>query len=318
MSNTINMAQAFNALYTAQPLTEEERDLDMMPQPNYIDMSNPSWEDSLVELKATTAFQDPDIMVSPNLANMWYAPTSMAQIIGDDARMPALEQKVDPNRIFSSEIVALRKLAAEQQKIVKLFERKLVECLTERGKTTLDENDIAAMQAVTTARSTIASINKNQVDIKKNIADLRIKQQTREASAASMDEPTPMGGGRGLSPVAVGRSIMDTIFDTPLPTRQPSPVPTESYTQTSPAEASALIDDLVGRTGTDPHLAYENLNPKTYVVLGDNNTPEYATYDDQGRLIPDYPNPSAQIAEVDIEAGLATDETLMTYPIKEN
>ena len=44
-----------------------------------------------------------------------------------------------------------------------------MEGLTDRGKFGLNEADIMAMQALTSARSAITAINKEQIAIKKNI-----------------------------------------------------------------------------------------------------------------------------------------------------
>lgn len=309
----MNMLETFGVMENAHPTTPEDYVMQPAHEPSYVDPTQTSWESEFAGFKTRPAFRDPDLCVSPNLATMWVAPTNIAAVLGDDSRMPALDNKVDPNRIFTSEISALRTLASEQLKVTRMFEKKLMEGLTDRGKYGLDENDVAAMQALTSSRAAIASINKNQVDIKKNIADLKIKQNNATGASNAGPAVDAGMGGRGPSSFDVGQSILANIFDTPVLNAAP---PTDYGTSGTPESASALLDELVGTPSQQ--VEYERMKPKTYVRLGAGDSTEFETYAETGELLSDFPNPSAKIVSVDREAGIATDEYLMTYPIKED
>ena len=205
-----------------------------------------------------------------------------------------------------------------------MFERKLIEGLSEKGKFGLNENDILAMQALTAARTAVTNINKEQVNIKKNIADLKIKQQqnnARVASAGNGNNPGSDLSGKPASAVDVGRSILDSIFDSSisnassLPTGQMASANNE-YSSTSLDSASSILDDIIPTTSTS--IGYEASKPTTYVVVGSlDDDVEYVTYDAEGNEMPDFPNPTARIEKIDREAGIATDELLVEYPLKQ-
>ena len=231
--------------------------------------------------------------------------------------------KVDPNKIYNSDIAALRALGADQLKIVKLFETKLRESLTERGKIGLTEEDIEAMQALTAARGNVVSIQNAQVSIKKNIADHKIKQyqleQTDNKTAAKQNDAV---GGRPGSAFDVGRSILDNIFSTPTapttPIEMQQSIPTTAveYNLTNADSASKVIDDLIPTVGES--VKFESEKPKTYVVVGETDDDyEFVTYNDEGNIIPDYPNPDTTITSIDRNAKKAYDNLLGSYDIIE-
>ena len=169
-----------------------------------------------------------------------------------------------------------------------------------------------ALQALTAARNAITAIDKEQVNIRKNIADLKIKQQTAGTRAVSSAGTGESIDKNSMSSTDVGRSILDSIFETHGTVINTS-APTE-YTSTSVDNAAALLDDIVSGPVSSE---YESMGAKTYVVVGDNsNDASFATFDSNGSEIKDYPNVNAKITRVDLEAGIAEDEYLRTYPIK--
>ena len=101
-----------------------------------------------------------DGWISPYASDNWGATSIILKSMEDISRLPPLSDKVDPNKIFTSDISALRTQAADQMKVTKMFEKKLMESLTERGKMGLNENDIMAMQALTSARSSVTNSNR--------------------------------------------------------------------------------------------------------------------------------------------------------------
>lgn len=236
--------------------------------------------------------------------------------------------KVDPNKIYNSDIQALRALQQDQLKIVKLFETRLKESLNERGKMGLTEEDIEAMQAVTAARTAIANIQKEQINIKKNISDTKIKQYQLEQTDAKIlnakNGVNPDGTPQIGSAYDMGKSIIDSIFESatlaPAAVQPAYSAPTESAAMEAD-QAADFLDSIINNNdagmNVTPATQYERLNPKTYVKIGNQDSDvSYETYAADGTLLPDYPNPTAKITHIDREAGIATNELMMSFQLK--
>lgn len=311
----MNYEEMFNKLDQCLPNNEQENEYTLQNQqyqPTYFDQPMMGWEEAFTGFKTTPVLYNVDGFISPYSSNNWGGTSNILQYIDDQSRLPALEtNKVDPNKIFSSEINALRALAADQQKITKMFEKRLMESLTEKGKVGLTEEDVEAMSALTAARSAITSISKEQVNIKKNIADIRVKQSQLQNTSSQNGDTTSVKSGGG-SATAIGRSILDNIFDAPSTrTIQTTEVDYQPENNVDPDE---VLDSLVPET--DPHIAHESAEPKTYVVLGDTDDDiEFVTYDSSGHVIPDFPKPTTRITKIDRNANEAIDELLVRYKI---
>lgn len=284
-----------------------------------------SWNNELKRLATTPVLYNLDGYISPYPAANWGSVSPILSSLTEESNLPLIDNKIDVNKIFNANTSALRTLAADQNKATKLFEKKFFEGLMERGKTGLNENDIMAMQALTAARGAVTAIQKEQIGVKKNIADLKIKQQ-QNATHSTTTGGSTMGGGHQLGSGDIGRSILDNIFNTPVnPTNMPGDNNNISYETADLNSASDLIDNVANSAYTEgvveknDYLQFENSNPKTYVVVSDNpndTATEYATYSSEGELIPDYPNPTTTITSVNRDSMTATDELLIEYPIK--
>lgn len=314
----MNICEMFNMVENIQPSSDEE----------YIDQSNSyeptytqppaGWQDEFGGFKSRPVLYNMDGYISPYASDNWGGTSAILKNFDDISRLPQVSDKIDPNKIFTADISALKTLAADQIKITKMFEKKLMEGLTDRGKFGLNEADIMAMQALTSARSAITAINKEQIAIKKNIADLRIKQQNSGASASNANGGSndSTRGTRGLSSMDVGRSILDSIFDAPSNATTATP-PTTGFTPATTGDASRILDELVP-SNSNSHVQFEAAGPTTYVVVGERDDDvEYVTYSQDGEVIADYPNPVSKITKIDRDAGTAVDELLVQYPLKQ-
>lgn len=310
----MNFFDMFNNIDTVQPLTDNTYD-NSSYEPTYVDNAFNTWETEFTGIKSQPIFYNLDGYISPYASNNWGATSSILQTIVDESRLPALSDKVNPDRIFNADTSALRTLAADQVKITKVFEKRLLESLNDRGKFGLTETDIMAMQALTSARSSVTAINKEQISIKKNIADLKIKQQSSSNSSSAGSANGDSGyGGRAPSSMNVGRSILDGIFDVPT---MPTQSNVSGYTSVNSDSAGDILDELVGCNTMSEHIQHESLKPTTYVCLGQNDDDiEFQTYDHDGTLINDYPNPNTNITKIDRDSDTAIDELLVQYPIK--
>lgn len=280
------------------------------------------WEKSYNATRQAQVFQNNNVggFISPYESH-WTGPVTVMGNLEELMQFQPVN-KIDPNKIYNSDIAALRALQQDQLKIVKIFESKLRESLNERGKVGLTEEDIEAMQAVTAGRTAVANIQKEQINIKKNISDTRIKQYQLEqgdAKVAAKAQEVSSGGKIG-SAYDVGRSILDNIFESAMPI----PPATQSYTASNSnaamdaQQASNVLDSILSDAAPMPNTTkYESMHPTTYVRVGAiDSEAVFETYAEDGTLIPDYPNPTSRITTIDREAGTATDDLLVTYQLK--
>jgi hypothetical protein len=192
----------------------------------------------------------------------------------------------------------------------------------------LTEEDIEAMQAVTAARTAIANIQKEQINIKKNISDTKIKQYQLEQTDAKIlnakNGVNPDGTPQIGSAYDMGKSIIDSIFESatlaPAAVQPAYSAPTESAAMEAD-QAADFLDSIINNNdagmNVTPATQYERLNPKTYVKIGNQDSDvSYETYAADGTLLPDYPNPTAKITHIDREAGIATNELMMSFQLK--
>lgn len=249
--------------------------------------------------------------ISPYSYDNWGASTKYLSNLSDDTiQPPGMENKLDPNKIFNSDIAALRTSAADQLKITRAFERKLLSSLGNKESQELSENDIAAMQAITASRNTMIAASNGQVAIKKNIADIKIKQQ--------QNRNTPGVPGAGPSAgvfdaFGAGKGVLDDLINVDMRSFI-SNGDDQGFEAMSAEEAGQLIGSVSSISNDD--IMYENEGAKTFVVPAPDGGYMYETYDNNGNILPEFKNPTTEIDKVDRESGYAQDSQLNQYPLK--
>jgi hypothetical protein len=252
----MSFVDTLNEFAVTVPSKEEaaERLIAAQPQPTPVDPSNYNWQwqreyDALRAAGAASMGG----YVSPYEGTGWGGnPLVMNNL--EKMFMAAAESKLDPMRLFTAETVQLRSIGTEQAKILRLFEAKLRESLTEKGKFGLNEMDIEGLQALTAGKNVMIAAVKEQVNVKAKQAELKIKQQQAANQAAG-------GGvsGRGSdgipsgSPYGFGRDFIDNIFNTPLPTDAQTTVPASIGTEATPDQAATFLDNI----GVDNNIMNE-------------------------------------------------------------
>ncbi|MBR5297771.1 MAG: hypothetical protein IKU29_07900 [Parabacteroides sp.] len=210
----------------------------------------------------------------------------------------ANESKLDPMRMFTSETTQLRTIGADQAKILRLFEAKLKESLTEKGKFGLNEMDIEGLQALTAGKNVLIASVKEQVAIQAKKAELKIKQQ--QAANAAMGSGS--SGGRSSSdgidsssPYGFGRSFIDNIFDTTLPDASTTNIPASVGTVSSPEDATSFLEGFNVSDNIKNEAAGYTL--KVIVDGDDDSSARYAMVDSNdeevnlsGQILPDSSN----------------------------
>jgi hypothetical protein len=302
-------------LETCPDIDEADRKMnDMYPDPQ-------QWADAFTQYQQQPQLY-PNIgtlICSPYPEDNWGNVSGIMASFEEELRFPQKDDKIDPNRIYTSDIAALRSLAADQIRVKKLFEKRLTESLKDKDKYGLNENDIMAMQALTAANNAVTAINKEQIQIKKNIADIRLKQQ-QQRNAVGNGGNASTGGDTGsgyTNSSMIGRQMMDSIFESVGTTVSSGPVNIEYDNARSMDidQAASILDNLIPANPSS--TAYENLNPTTYVVVDQTGSPlGYETYDDRVNIIEDYDNPTTSIKEVDPTSMTAVDDCERQYPVK--
>ena len=264
-----------------------------------------------------TLFPNATQYISPYTYDNWGGVTGIIASFDESTRDPGtiVENKIDPNKIYTAELAALRTSAADQVRITKLFEKKLMEGLKDKDKFGLNENDILAMQALTSARAAVTGINKEMIGIKKNISELRLKQQQQQMARAT---GTVDGGVVPTTSSDNGHDFLDKIFNLPgNPVGYDSNLYDTQASQADIARANDILDQTVGMGKLDKYTMYENENPSTVVLIGDSDDDvEFATYSESGELLEDYPTPISDIVEIDRQSGFAKDSLNRTYELR--
>jgi hypothetical protein len=308
-----NFLDALNRFQTEIPTVDEARDMVIESQPTPLPV-NPEdykweWQKEYDALRsaANTAMSG---YISPYEGTNW---GGNPLIINNLERLfeAATEAKLEPSKLFTSETAQLRTIGSDQYKILRLFESKLRESLTEKGKFGLNEMDIEGLQALTAGKGVMISAVKEQVAIKAKQAELRIKQQAAEAGSSR----GTTGGDviDSSSPYAYGRDFMNSLINTPIPDGIVSDVPATTG-GTSVEDAANLLDNMVG--GSDI-ASYEARAIKTQVIVGDSDEDaRYVALDSNNNVVSDYPLPSSPIVKIDREAKKAEDKIGRKYDIQ--
>lgn len=286
-------------------------------EPKYVPADGDEWTAEFKGFKTNPVFYNLDGYVSPFPENHWGASSEIISSIVEESRFLPPADKIDPNKIFTADINALRNLATDHNKTVRLFERKFLEALS--ASPDITEELIEAFQAVTAGRSAIVSIAKEKTNIKTKIAELKIKQQqlANQQKGSYVDTNTTGAGGSGNPNTA--RELLDDIFE--LGHKVSSETPQFAGATVIDADAPPeTFDALIGDSVVDVIPAtYERMGAKTYVEVdaSSDDKPEFITLDRDGNVIPGYKNPdNSTITKVDRAANRAYDSLMNEYELR--
>lgn len=307
-----------NVFQTMEKYEDTEREY-VESQPSspsrYTDTPVNNVVDDFEKFNHSTMYYNLDGYISPNSYMNWGANSEVATSLIEDCHVPAFLDRLDPNQIFTSDMAELRKLASDQNKIAKMFERRLVESLTAQGKAGLDEVDIEAMQALTAARSSITAMAKEKTNIKTKIAELKIKQQSLANGSNGGNGGSNGNNGTVQNPYTA-RTLMDNIFELGMSSATSSPSVNVPAPEIDPS--SIGLDDI-GHESDTTMTKFETYKPTTFVEVdpsGDLSTAEYVTVDQYGNELPDFPNPKSAISSIDMNLGEAVNEISQKFEIK--
>ena len=236
--------------------------------------------------------------------------------VEDPSFIPVQDRRVDPNKIFSSDIQAAKTVTAEQTKMKNLFGKRLQESLTEKGKVGLTEEDVLAMQAYTAANNAIVSSINQQVNTKKVIAELRIKQQQQNNATASVaNTNTDAGNKYGASTMDIGRSMMDSLFE--AASRYPDAVNSPVNYNAPTIDPDSIDSEFL--PSTSEQIEFESSGIRTAVVIrgGREETAEYVHIRDDNTIIDDGFVSTNLIDKIEPTQHIAFDKMGRSYPLIE-
>lgn len=273
-----------------------------------------------LELEMNSIRNSPDLIFGDPVAHPfeyvgWGSAMEMANAFVKTINTDNTKDKIDTNKLFQREITNIQTIQAEQQKINKLFENKLMEQLKDKGQFGVNEDLTAGFQAYTAGKTAALNAAKELVAIRKTMAEISIKQNQAEsrANAANNTNAQTNNGFNSTS----SSTILDRIFDLPANPTMSSPF---NAPEMNIEEAGSFFDSKAEESGIDDSsvssLKYESAGAKTYVQVDAGGTnPRYVTLDSNGNEIPSYPNPIAEIKSVDVQSGMATNSLLETFDI---
>ena len=313
----MNFVDALNQFNTTVPSVEESYEMLVQSQPKQApsDPSSQQWEwqreYDMLRSAATTALSG---YVSPYEGTGWGGnPLVMNNL--ERMFMAAAESKLDPMRMFTSETTQLRTIGADQAKILRLFEAKLKESLTEKGKFGLNEMDIEGLQALTAGKGVLISAVKEQVAIQAKKAELKIKQQAAANQGGGISGRGSSDGIDSSSPYGFGRTFIDNIFDTPLPDASTTPIPASIGTESTPEAAGALLDGLTVTNDISNEAAGYTL--KVLIDGDDDSSARFAMMDsnDQEVELPGQTLPDSSGITVNRDIDKAYGDGMVPYDI---
>lgn len=316
----MSFVDALNMMNTHIPSVEDARlaVYQAQPVPAPVDPSNCTfeWQRQYEAIRSATAAAMSGY-VSPYEGTGWGGnPLVMNNL--EKMFIAAAESKLDPVRMFTSETTQFRQIGADQAKILRLFEAKLKENLTEKGKYGLNEMDIEGLQALTAGKNVMISAVKEQVAIKAKQAELKIKQQQQAATAAGLGG---RGGNDGIdssSPYGFGRGFLDDIFKAPIPSPSDAPISSSIGDEVDLDSASAMLDNLVS---ADENTKYESMGLTVNVLMDgtDINTARWVATDSSGNIVEAPPGalPDGDPTTLSYSPGetYARESNFVSYPV---
>lgn len=283
MADMKDMYNSFKQMSDKYPLTESVDSYTHRPVYNG---NNPiNGERTFAETTSKTHYINQNRYIEPY--NSRYFGSSLTSVMAceDLSFVPVNDLRIDPNKIFNSDIQAMKNLAAEQYKLKKVFEKKFLEVMNDKNKYGLTEDDITAMQALTAANTSIGNYTKEIVNIKKVATELKIK------AAQAAKENNMMNGGNMQSPQSrnpydSARTLLDGIFDAAKDVSEMTIGNDFKAPEIDPETYNDVVD--VG-----DNIRTEAMKAKTYAIVGENNkVTEFVTADGNGDIMSDVENPS--------------------------
>ena len=217
---------------------------------------------------------------------------------------------IDYAKEFEPELNLYRNLLADQNKFTDTLQKEYDSIKSSKSSARgINKTMSDLVENITGARSLAMQLVEKNVNAKKLIAELTIKQK-KELGAANNE-------GANMSDFA-GSLLNKMINERSQIIGTGDAAEIQDYTEDE--LYSSLSESLVGEERSDEvnrRLMYENRNITVYVSINDSDTEDYYYYavDENGIEVPDYPLPLRTNLSINRSTGIATDSYGKKYPI---
>lgn len=215
----------------------------------------------------------------------------------------------DYNKEFETDAKLIRNLLVEQTKFTDALQRRynaMAETKSSArgvGKFTTD-----LIAAVNQARTLSMQLVEKQVNLKKTIADLTMKEKKEFGKTNDGAEDMGLYSSRFLKEMINERGMINSMDGYDVPTDD--------------ADISDLFNAITENIGddqnsdeVDKYLEYERSNVTIYACVNDNDDAYFEARDENDNVIPDYPLPEMTKLNINRSTNVASDKYSTKYPI---
>ena len=284
-----------SSLFEAEP---EEKKSDDDEMPDWFD----DWKNSRVEFNPKSRMRDSLFEYSG--------------IVGDGKKKKKKKKKdkeelIDYKKEFEPEAALLHNLLLDQNNFVESLQREYDSIMSKKGTSrSVNKSITDLMLTINNARQLAMNIVDKQAALKKQVADLSLKQK-KEAGGIVDGENMADFASSYLQQILKNRgALMDTNGDISI----------GEYTEDELFDEIGVQSDMIeiddGEENALKYLQYENQNVSIYVVLdpkelskgGDEEIYyDFIAKDEEGNIIPDYPMPMKTKLSINRSTEVATD-----------
>lgn len=228
---------------------------------------------------------------------------------------------VDYKKEFEPEVALYKNLLMEQTKFTESLQKSYDSMMSAKGSArgvTKQATDLVAN--INTARQLSMQLVKENVNIKKIIADLNIKQQKEFGTGSTEGENMSDFANTYIKKMLDSRHEFAGGDDDPIVEEYTED---EIYDQLDLQMASTEQEFADGEEASDfttKYLEYENRNVEIYVIVndGDMENYEFEARDENGIIIDDYPMPMHTQLSFNRSTNIAIDTLGQKYPLEWN
>lgn len=215
----------------------------------------------------------------------------------------------DYNKEFETDAKLIRNLLVEQTKFTDALQRRyntMAETKSSArgvGKFTTD-----LIAAVNQARTLSMQLVEKQVNLKKTIADLTMKEKKEFGQNDAAGEDMGLYSSRFLKEMINERGMINSMDGYDVPTDD------SDISDLFDAVTESIGDDTNSEE-TDKYLEYERSNVTIYACVNDNDDAYFEARDEDGNVISDYPLPDMTKLNINRSTNVASDKYSTKYPI---
>lgn len=223
------------------------------------------------------------------------------------------KDEIDYKKEFEPESFLYKNLLVEQTRFTEALQKEYDNIKSTKSTARGSSKQITDLIAnITSARSLSMQLVDKQVNIKKQIAELSMKQK-KELGGGLDGEDLSNFGATYLKNLLNNRAVLyENGTGTPEVTEYSEDEMFDNISNLLDNDESVKRDEE-----TELYLKYENRNVTVYVYIENDDVENYRyiAKDENGDVIPDYPLPSRTTISVNRSTNIATDVYGQKYPI---